>query len=212
VAFDTIPIPEARLITPEWMRGQYYDITAKVPAGATKPQANQRMLNLLKERFHLQLHHEMHEANGYEFTIAKGGSKLKESAYPDAVKATAANIKYIENDFPQVDPGYGAMAMKVYNGQAFLVARSQPATLLCGVELEGMGHSATNTPFADKTGLTGTYDVNLKFGWPSRDGDPPGGPSVTEIFEKQLGLHVEQKRITIDVVVVDSADKVPTDS
>jgi uncharacterized protein (TIGR03435 family) len=49
------------------------------------------------------------------------------------------------------------------------------------------------------------------FAVPSRspDADPAGGPGVVEVFEKQLGLRVEKKRITIDVIVVDSPDKIP---
>jgi hypothetical protein len=53
--------------------------------------------------------------------------------------------------------------------------------------------------------------AQIVFAVPSRspDADPPGGPGVVEVFEKQLGLRVEKKRITIDVIVVDSPDKIP---
>jgi uncharacterized protein (TIGR03435 family) len=104
-------IYEFRLEGPDWMRRQLYDITAKVPAGATKEQANQMLLNLLKERFHLKLHHETHQVGGYEFTVAKGGSKLKKSLEPDApeVPPYSSHVKHIDNDFPQVEPGYSAV-------------------------------------------------------------------------------------------------------
>src|SRR5580693_1046250 len=36
----TTNFPNSRLETPDWMQTQNYDITAKVPAGATKAQAN----------------------------------------------------------------------------------------------------------------------------------------------------------------------------
>ena len=70
------------------------------------------------------------------------------------------------------------------------------------------------TPWVDKTGLIGKYDAEFMFAAPSRspDADPPGGPGVVQVFEKELGLRLKKKGIAIDVIVVDSADKIPTEN
>src|SRR4029077_20302339 len=59
-----------------------FDISAKVPRGATREQAATMLQNLLAERFHMSLHHETAQVPGYAVVIAKGGSKLKESRGP----------------------------------------------------------------------------------------------------------------------------------
>ena len=68
-----------QITAPDWMNTERYDIVAKVPAGATKAQVNVMWQNLLKERFGMVLHHESKEFQVDELTVAKGGSKLKET-------------------------------------------------------------------------------------------------------------------------------------
>jgi uncharacterized protein (TIGR03435 family) len=85
-------------------------------------------------------------------------------------------------------------------------------------------------PVFDATGLTATYDIVLNFvqepsdrGLPwgaaaSSDGgvgpasDPAGGPTLIGAVQSQLGLKLEAKKGTIDVLVIDHAEKVPTEN
>jgi uncharacterized protein (TIGR03435 family) len=208
-------LPASRIVTPDWMDTQRYDIEARVPAGATKAEANQIMLNLLKERLHLKFHHEMRPLDGYELTIARSGLKIKESANPDAPQAPAGSYKNVDNDFPHVEPGYIFSSLRPYNGRIFWTARNQALASLINTAMNSLGPGAgVQVQISDNTGLTGKYDWNVQYaGRPTTpDADPPGGPSVVEAFEKQLGLHLEKKRIPLDVVVVDSADKIPADN
>jgi uncharacterized protein (TIGR03435 family) len=208
-------LPASRIVTPDWMTTANYDIEAKVPAGATKPQSDEMMLNLLKERLHLKFHHEMRPFDGYELTIPKTGLKIKESANPDAPQAPPGSYKNIDNDFPQVEPGYTFSSIRAYSGRMFWTARNQPMASLISTAMNSLGPGAgVQVQIADHTGLTAKYDWNIQFaGRPATpDADPPGGPSIVEAFEKQLGLHLEKKRVTLDVVVVDNADKIPTEN
>lgn len=212
---DTATMPGSRVLTPDWMDRLNLDIVAKVAAGATKQQANQMMLNLLKDRFQLKYHHELRPFDGYELTIAKGGFKGKESANRDAPPAGAANIKYVENDFPQVESGFMASPGRVYNGRVFQTFRGRPIAQIANMAMTILGTGPlAPAQVEDKTGLTGKYDFNLQYASTSRtlDADPPGGPGFAAALEKQLGLKLEKKRITLDVVVVDSADKAPSDN
>jgi uncharacterized protein (TIGR03435 family) len=72
-------------------------------------------------------------------------------------------------------------------------------------------------PVVDKTGLTGLYDINLKFApesthpltaGPPADGSAaaPGDPTIFEALE-QLGLNLRPAKEPIEVLVVDSAAK-----
>ena len=84
-------------------------------------------------------------------------------------------------------------------------------------------------PVADKTGLTGAYDVMFDF---SPEGMGPGpkgaaqaagggnlaeaprdsndsGPAIFTALQQQLGLKLESRRGLVDLLVVESVEKVP---
>jgi uncharacterized protein (TIGR03435 family) len=99
----------------------------------------------------------------------------------------------------------------------------------------GLPATAPKPRVADKTGLTGIYEFKVGFEASSRIssgsplGPPPvapgadaagnlgdpgaGGPTVFGALEKQLGLRlVKTKGVPVDVIVIDQADKLPTEN
>ncbi|HVW10083.1 MAG TPA: TIGR03435 family protein [Bryobacteraceae bacterium] len=61
-------------------------------------------------------------------------------------------------------------------------------------------------PVVDQTGLTGLYDVT--FDWKPGDPDSPSASLFTAIQE-QLGLKLEARKVPLEVLVVDHAEKTP---
>ena len=63
------------------------------------------------------------------------------------------------------------------------------------------------TPVADKTGLTGSYDFILHFtATPDAEADA-GEPDLLRAMHRQLGLILSEVKSPADVVVVDSIDR-----
>ena len=71
-------------------------------------------------------------------------------------------------------------------------------------------------PIIDKTNLTGTYDLDLKFAPETAipaigiGGDTPadpGGPSIFTALTEQLGLKLESTRGPADVLVIDHVER-----
>jgi uncharacterized protein (TIGR03435 family) len=63
------------------------------------------------------------------------------------------------------------------------------------------------------TGLTGKYDFELEYVGPAFVDRPDVfGPTLFSAMEKQLGLRLEQKRTTLDALVIDHAEKMPADN
>jgi uncharacterized protein (TIGR03435 family) len=64
-------------------------------------------------------------------------------------------------------------------------------------------------PVIDKTGITGTYSIDLKY---APEGSPDSElPSIFAAVQEQLGLKLEpQKDVPLTVLVVDDINKVPT--
>ena len=80
---------------------------------------------------------------------------------------------------------------------------------------------AVGRPVRDMTGLSGNYEVNLK--WTPEDkllasadntspdpGDPP--PSIFTALQEQLGLKLEPRNFSMKIVVVDHVERVPTEN
>jgi uncharacterized protein (TIGR03435 family) len=75
----------------------------------------------------------------------------------------------------------------------------------------------------DKTGLTGKYDFIIDFkmdlralgplpGAAAGDNAPDPGPDLAAAVEQQLGLKLVSAKAKLDVLVIDKAEKVPTDN
>jgi uncharacterized protein (TIGR03435 family) len=222
-------IKDYQFIAPSWLSDVWVGISAKVPDGATKEQADVMMQNLIMERFRAQVHRETRDLPGYELMIAKSGLKMKES---DASIPTPADPKQADGGPPRIAsvkgpdglpllaPGRkGMVIMGMGAGHQRVTARLQGIS-----DLRRMAEQRVNRPVVDKTGLTGLYDFYLDFsppGFQSAAGDsssstPGSGAAETfppfEAAIESLGLHLESKKMLIQVVVIDKMDKTPVEN
>ena len=67
-------------------------------------------------------------------------------------------------------------------------------------------------PVVDFTGLAGRFDLTLD--WSPIDGPAENttGPSVFTALEEQLGLRLEPRKLPLEILVVDHANKTPTEN
>jgi uncharacterized protein (TIGR03435 family) len=65
-------------------------------------------------------------------------------------------------------------------------------------------------PVVDKTGLTGHYDVTLKYA-PSNDPNS-SLPSIFTAIQEQLGLKLEPAKVPVNYLVIDHVDRVPAEN
>jgi uncharacterized protein (TIGR03435 family) len=66
-------------------------------------------------------------------------------------------------------------------------------------------------PVLNMTGIKGVFDFELK--WAPDDGrDNANGPSIFTAVQDQLGLKLEPRRGRMEIVVVDHAERVPTEN
>ena len=62
---------------------------------------------------------------------------------------------------------------------------------------------------AEQTGLTGKYDFTLEYDFRPED---DFGLSIFDAVKRQLGLRLVDSKASFDVIVVDYAEKVPTEN
>jgi uncharacterized protein (TIGR03435 family) len=194
------------VVGPGWLDEEKFDIVARVPAGATKQQLLVMEQNLLAERFRLVAHRGEREASGYELVVRSSGAKLKPSDPQSNVTPHMSGREF----------GKGVQ-IQLFN---------EPIDIV--VQMVKMLHQTAAVK--DSTGLTGRYDFTLTYvpperlaaaamdgagGGPSNPSDlaqseEPAGPTVLEALQDQLGLDVKKGKVSLPVLFVDSALRLPT--
>jgi uncharacterized protein (TIGR03435 family) len=204
-------LPNYRYSGPDWMRSVRFNIAAKIPPGTTKEQFFLMMQNLFADRFKLQFHWEKKEMQTYNLVVAKGGHKIKESIPGDSPVASqaAGPPKEDADGFPILPPGRKRILLE--GGGGHVAMRWADETM---DQLAYYLSAQLHTPVNNATGLTGKYDFTMR--WIS---DSPGqptteetGPNLVRAVQEQLGLRLESKKGTIDILVVDHINRVPTEN
>jgi uncharacterized protein (TIGR03435 family) len=241
---DAYGVQRDQIKGPDWATadavagGAQFDISAKIPPGATKEQVATMLQNLLKERFQMSLHRETAQFSGYALVVAKGGSKLKASAGPpgeserNATTAGRVNLQVEKDGFPQLFPAHN-MGGTFKDGVVRIRFRDYPL-----FDLTQQLSFALDAHLMDRTGLGGNYDFTLEFTPPEnafivaikailplapgqtsplgRDGSSPAQqdavPIISSAMEKQLGLRLEGTKIAVDTLVIDHVEKTPTEN
>jgi len=212
---------------PDWISTETYSIEAKVPAGATAGLVNLMLQNLLAERFKLTLHHEMRNIERYELSVASGGPKLQAPAA--AAPAAAANptpgdatgpVPTDKDGCPILPPGQHATVTTLGNVRCGSFRMASVSDLVESLRLfQGLDDKAGGPAnVVDRTGIDGQFDFTLRFAkapLPGAEGeasDPTGSPFLAAALEKQLGLKLVKKKGPLEVLVIDHADRVPTEN
>jgi uncharacterized protein (TIGR03435 family) len=213
---------------PDWIASEQFDIVAKAE-GDIGPAVNrdgspsrlQLMIRaLLEERFKLKVHREPKEVPIYELVLARPDGRLGRELKPSTVDCAALKAAkpgggpLPERPKPGERPQCGARV-----GFGELIAGGQPLLELVSLLAGTVGRSVV-----DKTGLTGTYDIYLRWtpdrvlqrGAGAASNEPirvngveidPNGPSIFTALQEQLGLKLEAERGTVEALVIDHIER-----
>ncbi|MGD0500592.1 MAG: TIGR03435 family protein [Bryobacteraceae bacterium] len=223
-------------------RGTYvYSIAAIMPPDTTKDKFRLMLQNLLAERFHVILHHEAQPRPGYELVVAKEGPRLKEwvpstDAAPFKPGRDANGFPKLA---PGAAAAGGVTFNTSGRPAVYRMAFRETIAAFClrlGAFITQSNGAPMGSPqprVVDRTGLAGTYEFTLEFADampPAAAATPPapaadnagmpmasvpgeGFPNIFTAVEKQLGLHlVKVRSVSVDVLIVDRADKVPSEN
>jgi len=75
--------------------------------------------------------------------------------------------------------------------------------------LAGVLGRPAGRPVVDQTGIAGTFDFSLTY---TTDDPADTGPSIFTALQEQLGLKLEPQKSQIEFLVVDHAERVPTEN
>jgi uncharacterized protein (TIGR03435 family) len=173
---------------PDWLTSERFDIIARGPEG-TPDQLRPAMLRtLLAERFKLVAHFETREQRVYSLTLLRGDGRLGPQLKPSAPASGSSS------GFPSASVGNG---MARINGRR--VSMDTLAMMLTG--------SVFNQRVINRTGLSGEFELDLRFTPDSSPAAAPEFPSIFTAVQEQLGLKLEASRGPVEVLVIDSVER-----
>jgi uncharacterized protein (TIGR03435 family) len=197
---------------PSWMDKTQFDVVANIPPGTTAEQFRKMLQNLLTERFRMQVHHETQVQRVYELTVAKNGSKLKtatEGSGTDDFVPGSVPRPMDRDNFPILPPGRPNFACAHLAQGSYCTFRM----LTIGMLVQRLSlPNFVDRRVIDKTGLVGQYDFTLYFSRTTSQSPGPdeNAPPIEQAVQQQLGLKLSPSNTSVDMLVVDHAEKVPT--
>jgi uncharacterized protein (TIGR03435 family) len=204
---------------PSWTEEDRFDIVATVANGTTKEQFRTMLQNLLAERFKLQIHREQKTISLYLLTVGKNGAKLKTSqadaiADADSEPKPRQRMQKDKDGYPRFAPNVTAAGMISEGGKihAAMQAYNEPVDRLVKTL-----SAELRAPVKDDTGLKDKYDYAMT--WiPEAPGSIPAenqdlaGPSLMNALQEQLGLKLTAKKGPVEFIVIDHAERPPTEN
>ena len=199
-------VKEHQLVAPDWMDSERFDITAKLPEGATKEQIPEMLQNLLAERFKVTIHKESKVLPSYALVVAKGGAKLK-TAEADGRLSMMMSPK-----------GRHMSGTAPLSRLAETLSNTLDRPVIDMTELKGaFEFDLTWTPdesdsMAAKMRMMGAGPGGPGHGTEAGSADAPDAPTIFVALQETMGLKLEARKAPSDVLVIDHAEKVPTEN
>ncbi len=199
---DAYDLPYYRVTAPDWMHDARFDVRARVPEGATREAFHLMYQNLLGTRFKLAVHRDQKEMTVYRMAIAKGGIKMTPSI--EVQQSTLIGVPNVV-----ITPATAPVKPK----PGWIHWPGKKKTL---AEIADFLSSYVKGNVEDATGLTGLYDLNLSWdfnaGRPTATPDPEQGPDLFQAVQEQLGLKLEAHKGPVGILIVDHAERTPTEN
>jgi uncharacterized protein (TIGR03435 family) len=194
---------------PDMIQRERYTIDARAPAGASRTDLPLMVRALLIDRFKLRYHIDRKEEDAYVLTLARRDGRLGPHMRSSSVDCAARRAAAAQQQ--PVDPlPPGAAECGVRNGPGMINFGGMPFASFVQMLSNQVGKQVV-----DQTGLSGNYDVDLRFalasaGAPRTDGQaatPDDAPSIFTAVQEQLGLKLTPGKAPVDVLVIDHIEQ-----
>jgi uncharacterized protein (TIGR03435 family) len=212
---------------PDWLGSARFEIAAKIPDGGTPEQVPEMMQALLEERFQLRSHREPREFPVYALAVHRDGFKLQPIG--EATDAAAANAPVQVGG----SGSGGGVNMDLGGGSSFSFAgeRLEAKRITMGA-LADMLTRFLDRPVIDATNLAGRYDISAPIAREDYqalmiraavNGGITLPPQALRFLDaanrdplaeplKTAGLALDARRAPLDVLVVDSISRTPSEN
>jgi uncharacterized protein (TIGR03435 family) len=199
-------VEDYQISAPAWMADQRYDIVAKMPKSGDYRKIPEMIQSLLADRFQLKVHVEKKQFPGYALVVSPGGPKFSKRDDGDDTKILA--------QLGGIPPQPLLLLQPLLTGGQRITGAHATMKYLAGSLSMNMGY-----PVVDKTELNGSYNFEIEMSredmrngmkarGPGREGEEPGISIFSSI--QSIGLKLRPEKQTLDLIVVDHAERIPT--
>jgi bla regulator protein BlaR1 len=204
---------------PAWVASSRFEVNARAATAPAGPDGMRALVRrLLADRFRLRTRPESRDMPRYDLIVARRDGRLGEKLRPSRFdcEAILASGAATADDLARCDVRFRPKMGKGSDGRPMV---STMTLMLQGLRLPRLATLLQNSVervVIDKTGLDGTFDLELEF---SPDGSrrpvglpgppsssPSDGPPLTTALQEQLGLKLEAVRGPVPVVVIENAE------
>lgn len=190
-AYDTPPF---QIEGPAWLNDNRFDVLAKAESGGDDAKLRLMLRSLLEDRFGLKAHQEQKEMQIYGLTLAKGGPKFQESTDEGPPEFVNGGDR-------------GTLVAHRVTMKDLAIQISDPL----------------RRPVIDETGLKGRYEIRIDVRAFMQAPTPGGGDKQSEgqidvmsvlftALQQQLGVKLDSKKENVDILVIEHAEKTPTEN
>lgn len=200
VAYPEFDEP-GRLVGGEpWTRETSFDIRAKGVERLSFPVVQTMIRRFLADRFRLRTHKEARPIDVFIARLVRSDGKLGPWLVPTAPDCVEAREK-------RVPLPTSCESLE----RARAADRGGPALTVSGVPVAEVFRlfrqlGGFDRPIVDRTGLSGRYDLSVRFDSANPLEVPTGGISFLTAVREQLGIRFDATRDMVEVLVIDDAN------
>jgi uncharacterized protein (TIGR03435 family) len=192
---------------PSWLEMDRFDVLAKMPPSAAPAARRQMLQSLLAERFKLVTHNDSKPMSAWALIAGKhAGLKQSDGEGESGCSFAVQNAP--------TGPPTGGAPLTLPTIQYTCKNKTMAAFATEMLNLAGAAQYFNNRPVVDKTELAGAWDFVFRFTPKIPAGIQTTGEAIPlfDAIDKQLGLKLEPANVPMPVVVVDSAERKPTEN
>jgi uncharacterized protein (TIGR03435 family) len=188
------------IVGPRWIKERRFDIDARAGRDAARAELLVMLRNLLADRFRLKVRVEPRPVDVYALVIAREDRRLG----PRMRQASAECIGEIKKEAAKPRPCDSRTQM-LPTGIVRVTGGRELSSLVAGLQ------TWMDKRIIDQTGLTGPFEMDLEFDFTTVQSvgtsEPaPNGVSIFTALQEQLGLKLDARRETMDVLVIESVE------
>ena len=210
-AYPDLTTPIQIVNLPPWA-SERYDLIARGKAGSAPEELAQMFRSLLIDRLKLVAHYDSQERDGYDLTLARPDKRLGNGIKPSSLDCTGA----VSNPpVPKTGEDPKTTTLKTC-GRIWVQGNAAAAGGATLADLARLLTATAGRPVADRTGLAGYFEVELRHQRMQVTVAADGTDSSTEVsvfraLEEQLGLKLTPSKIQARILVIDHIER-PTEN
>jgi uncharacterized protein (TIGR03435 family) len=210
---------------PDWLKSERFDINAKIPEGTPREKVTEMIRTLIESRFQLKSHREPKPLPVYALIVNKGGLKITPVTEETPDPNEAFDVK--------VNGGREGVTLQLGKNSSFGIGNNKlEAKHLPMQGLADMLARFMDRPVLDMTETKGSFDYTIDLSpedfrsMTIRSAVAAGVPLPPEALKllegasesslhtalQGIGLKLDARKAPVDMLVIDHAEKTPTEN